>query len=69
MVNEVFMEGVGNDSGCSKHSRNWAEKYGKVLKYEDKMMNGRRCEICLRDSRPSKLELGAVVVKEKIVTA
>ena len=45
MVNEVFMEGVGNDSGCSKHSRNWAEKYGKVLKYEDKTMNGRRCEI------------------------
>lgn len=45
MVNEVFMEEVGNDSGCSKNSRNWAAKYGKVLKYEDKMMNGRRCEI------------------------
>lgn len=45
MVDEVFMEEVGNDNGCSKNHRNWAEKYGKVLKYEDKMMNGRRCEI------------------------
>ena len=35
MVNEVFMEEVGNDSGCSKNSRNWSAKYGKVLKYED----------------------------------
>lgn len=44
MVNEVFME-VGNDNGCSKNCRNWAEKYGKVLKYEDKMMYERRCEL------------------------